>query len=175
MKRELFTQSELSQLERTHKDGITSQELVKLLAGRGVKFSEATLRKYVQMGLLPRSRRVGRKGQRRGSIGLYPPSIIAQISAIKSGLKGNMTLDAMRSRSGIIADLEVLAAAFSRIRATMKGASKSDRHLRDLEDEWKIFDNEFSKLHERLQALVQSRFFEGAVTDGKNVPTREET
>ncbi len=86
-----------------------------------------------------------------------------------------MTLDAMRSRSGIIADLEVLAAAFSRIRATMKGAGKNDRHLRDLEDEWKIFDNEFSKLHERLQALVQSRFFEGAVTDGKNVPTREET
>ena len=35
-----------------------------------MKFSEATLRKYVQLGLLPRSVRVGRKGKHQGSQGI---------------------------------------------------------------------------------------------------------
>lgn len=171
---ELFSKEELGQLQRTFKDGITSADLVKLLSEREVKFSEATLRKYVQLGLLPRSRRVGREGQRRGSVGIYPVSIIAQIAAIKSGLKGNMTLDAMRLRSGMIADLDVLAAAFTRLRNAMKGQDKKSRPGKELEDEWKTLDREFSELQQRLQTQIQSQFF-GASEESRESPPREET
>ena len=78
-----WTDEELAQLERKHSAGITSAELIALVTARGFKFSEATLRKYVQLGLLPRSRRVGRKGMRRGSVGLYPPQIISHVAALQ--------------------------------------------------------------------------------------------
>jgi hypothetical protein len=171
---ELFSREELAQLQRTHKDGITSAQLVTLLGEREVKFSEATLRKYVQLGLLPRSRRVGRVGQRRGSVGMYPPSIIAQIAAIKSGLKGNLTLEAMRSRSGMIADLEVLAAAFARLRTAMKEQDKKSRPGRELEEEWKALEKEFFDLHQRLQTQIQAQLH-GASEESRESPPREET
>jgi len=37
--------------------------LLDVFPPRGIRFSEATLRKYVQLGLLPRSVRVGQKGK----------------------------------------------------------------------------------------------------------------
>ena len=46
---------------------------------KGVRLSEATFRKYVQAGLLPRSKRVGRKGKHRGSQGLYPVEAVRRI------------------------------------------------------------------------------------------------
>ena len=63
---------ELAEIERSRPQGLTSRQIVDLFETRGIRFSEATLRKYVQLGLLPRSVRVGRKGKHRGSCGLYP-------------------------------------------------------------------------------------------------------
>jgi hypothetical protein len=48
------------------------QQIVATVTGKGDKLTEPTFRKYVQLGLLPRSVRVGRKGKHRGSQGPLP-------------------------------------------------------------------------------------------------------
>jgi DNA-binding transcriptional MerR regulator len=58
-------------------------QVVDIFTRRGIRFSEATFRKYVQQGLLPRSRRVGRKGKHQGSLGLYPATTVRRINVIK--------------------------------------------------------------------------------------------
>ena len=73
----------LERIEREHAQGITSSDILELFAAHGIKFSEATLRKYVQLGLLPRSVRVGRKGKSRGSQGLYPATVVRRLDAIR--------------------------------------------------------------------------------------------
>jgi DNA-binding transcriptional MerR regulator len=88
-----FTPTELDALEREHAAGMTSTEILALLAARGFKLSEATFRKYVQRGLLPRSRRVGRKGMHRGSCGLYPPEVVRRIDLIKRALSQGVSID----------------------------------------------------------------------------------
>ena len=52
-----LTEHQVAELEATHAVGFTSQELVSAFQARGVRFSEANLRRYVQLGLVPRSRR----------------------------------------------------------------------------------------------------------------------
>nr|AAD42855.1 unknown [Myxococcus xanthus DZF1] len=56
--------------------GLPARAILKIFRPRGGGLSEATLRKYVQAGLLPRSRRVGRKGKHQGSVGLYPEEAV---------------------------------------------------------------------------------------------------
>ncbi len=91
-----FTKTELKKLSSDYPNGISSQEIVQLFRERGFKFSEATFRKYVQMGLVERCRRVGRKGKHRGSRGLYPISTIERINTIKRMISGDMTLEQLR-------------------------------------------------------------------------------
>src|SRR5262245_18528970 len=91
-----LTDAVLDEVEKAHPDGITSQQIVELLEHHELKFSEATLRKYVQLGLLPRSVRVGRKGKNRGSQGRYPAGIVRQIVEIKRLLNDNYTIDEIR-------------------------------------------------------------------------------
>lgn len=78
-----WSEDELLQLEADHPQGLSTQQVVELMAARGSSLSEATFRKYVQLGLLPRSVRVGRKGKHRGSQGLYPATVIRQIELIR--------------------------------------------------------------------------------------------
>src|SRR6184192_3877256 len=73
---ELLRDDELDEIERSWPQGLTSRQIIDLFETRGIRFSEATLRKYVQLGLLPRSVRVGRKGKHRGSCGVYPAHVI---------------------------------------------------------------------------------------------------
>ena len=70
--REIWSAEELEAIGRAHPGGLTVQEIVQLSTARGERLSEAAFRKYVQLGLLPRSVRVGRQGKQRGSRGLYP-------------------------------------------------------------------------------------------------------
>ncbi len=79
----LLSERDLRAIEKEHPDGITSVQVVDFFTRRGIRFSEATFRKYVQQGLLPRSRRVGRKGKHQGSLGLYPASTVRRINVIK--------------------------------------------------------------------------------------------
>src|SRR6202171_1585648 len=70
---------EFDALEHQFPQGISAGQIVEFFIPRGVKLAQATFRKYVQLGLLPRSRRVGEKGKHRGSHGLYPASAGRQI------------------------------------------------------------------------------------------------
>ena len=90
---EPFSKLEIMKLAQTFPNGISSNEIVQLFQSRGFKFSEATFRKYIQMGLVERCRRVGRKGKHRGSRGQYPISTIERINSIKMMISGEMTLE----------------------------------------------------------------------------------
>ena len=87
---------EFERLEATNPHGVSATQIVDFFAPRGVKLAQATFRKYVQLGLLPRSRRVGEKGKHRGSRGLYPATAVRRISLIKSLMDEGMTLEEIR-------------------------------------------------------------------------------
>jgi hypothetical protein len=78
-----WSEEALADIERDHAAGLATHQVVELFAARGEPLSEATFRKYVQLGLLPRSVRVGRKGKHRGSQGLYPATIVRQIELVR--------------------------------------------------------------------------------------------
>jgi hypothetical protein len=86
----------LVNLERQYASGLTSGDLIDVCASHGIQLSEATLRKYVQLGLLPRSVRVGRKGKHKGSLGLYPPRTIRQLVRIKIMMAKSYTIEEIR-------------------------------------------------------------------------------
>lgn len=93
---DLLNHGELQRIEEERANGITSTEVVRLFETRGARLSASTFRKYVQLGLLPRSRRVGRKGKHTGSTGLYPVSVVRRISVIKRMMAEGYTVEDIR-------------------------------------------------------------------------------
>ena len=91
-----LAESEIERVERDRAAGITSGEVVRLFEAKGARLSAATFRKYVQVGLLPRSRRVGRKGKHTGSTGLYPVSVVRRIALIKRMMAEGYTVEDIR-------------------------------------------------------------------------------
>jgi DNA-binding transcriptional MerR regulator len=89
----LISERDLRAIEKEHAEGLTSVQVVDFFTRRGIRFSEATFRKYVQQGLLPRSRRVGRKGKHQGSLGLYPAATVRRINVIKRLQAENHTIE----------------------------------------------------------------------------------
>lgn len=89
----LLEPDELERIERDFADGLPAREILEIFRPRGVQLSEATFRKYVQVGLLPRSRRVGRKGKHQGSRGLYPVESVRRINVIKKMMAEGHTLE----------------------------------------------------------------------------------
>ena len=83
----------LSRIESEHSTGLTSAEILDVFATHEIALSEATLRKYVQLGLLPRSVRVGRKGKHQGSQGIYPVSVVRQVLRIKAMMAQSYTIE----------------------------------------------------------------------------------
>ena len=92
-----FTEAELRTVEGTHQEGLTLVQILELFQTRGLKLSEATVRKYVQLGLIDRSKRVGEKGRHRGSRGVYPVDSIRRINEIKQLLAQDLTLAQIQS------------------------------------------------------------------------------
>lgn len=87
--------------------GVPSEALVGLFSARGDRFSVHTLRKYVQLGMLPRSTRVGEPGMHRGSYGLYPAEIISRLAMVRSLLRAGWDLQSIAmvmSRPSLVAD-----------------------------------------------------------------------
>lgn len=78
--------------------GLSLNDLLSRLRERKLELSEATFRKYVQLGLLPRSVRVGTKGKHRGSLGLYPVSTIERVVLIKRLLQENFTIEEIKTQ-----------------------------------------------------------------------------
>lgn len=121
--RTILEPDELRRIERDLGDGVSSRRVVALFQERGVRFSEATFRKYVQAGLLPRSRRVGHKGKHRGSTGVYPPGVVRRINAIKSMMAEGMTLEDIRgSFLSLRGELDTLEETVERIVAELTRA-----------------------------------------------------
>lgn len=119
----------LDRIERERAQGITSAEILDIFASHGVKFSEATLRKYVQLGLLPRSVRVGRKGKHQGSQGMYPSSVVRQIQRIKEMMAQDYTIEEIQREFLFVrGDIEELERTLSKIFDTLKDAAKERRN-----------------------------------------------
>ena len=110
----------LSRIETEHSRGFTSAEILDVLASHGVALSEATLRKYIQLGLLPRSVRVGRKGKHQGSQGIYPVNVIRQILRIKQMMAENYTIEQIQReflfiRSDLLELQQTLGSIFEKL------------------------------------------------------------
>ena len=141
----LLRPSEIARLERERPQGVTSAEVVRLFGARGGRLSAATFRKYVQLGLLPRSRRVGRKGKHTGSKGLYPVSVVRRIALIKRMMAEGLTLEdigdsfvAVKHRleeveggwTGLVAELGRRARAHPRQREVKRELERAEREMR---------------------------------------------
>ena len=111
-----LSESVLARIEREHSGGMTSAEILDVFASHGVRLSEATLRKYVQLGLLPRSVRVGQKGKHQGSKGVYPVSVIRQILQIKQMMAQSYTIEQIQREFMFMrSDLEQLEQTLTRV------------------------------------------------------------
>lgn len=111
-----LTETQLREIEAAAPEGLSSQDLVTAFASREVKFTEATLRKYVQLGLVPRSRRVGRKGKHLGSRGIYPVRAVRRINAIKKLMAEHYTIEEIQARFLTFKDrIEVLDEAVAEL------------------------------------------------------------
>jgi hypothetical protein len=118
----------LERLEREHEQGITSAEILNIFAVNEIKFSEATLRKYVQLGLLPRSVRVGKKGKHQGSQGLYPATVVRQIQRIKEMMAQDYTIEEIQREFLFVrGDIEELERTIGKVFDALRGAAKERR------------------------------------------------
>lgn len=127
----MIDDSTLSQLERKYAAGLTSVEILDVFASHDVPLSEATLRKYVQLGLLPRSVRVGRKGKHQGSQGVYPVSVVRQILRIKQMMAESYTIEQIQREFLFIRnDVEQLEQMLSRIFKKLDGVLKERKQER---------------------------------------------
>lgn len=120
--RDGWSEEELAAVESAHPRGMTVQQIIEKLAARGEKLTEATFRKYVQLGLLPRSVRVARKGKRRGSQGLYPASVIRQIDEIRRLMAQGHTMEEIQREFLFIrGDIEELGHKLDKIYRAIEG------------------------------------------------------
>jgi DNA-binding transcriptional MerR regulator len=114
-------QSVLRRIEDEYALGISSADILDLLASLGIKFSEATLRKWVQLGLLPRSVRVGIKGKNTGSHGMYPVTVVRQIIEIKELLSDGLTIEQVQQNVLFMrGELEELRRAIAKVFVTLE-------------------------------------------------------
>lgn len=115
----------LSKIEEKGARGLTSQEILDIFQTSGLSLSEATLRKYVQLGLLPRSVRVGEKGKHRGSRGLYPARVVRQILLIKQMMSESYTIEQIQKEFLFLrGELDELEDALGGIFEKLDGAMK---------------------------------------------------
>ena len=101
----LLSEEQLRAIETQHPEGLTAVQIVDAFTSRNIKFSEASFRKYVQQGLLPRSRRVGRKGKHKGSLGVYPAKTIRRINTVKQLMLDGFTIEEIQGQILLYTDL----------------------------------------------------------------------
>lgn len=109
-------EADLIRIETTYPDGLTLAQVIDAFIGHSVHLSEASFRKYVQLGLLGRSRRVGRKGKHQGSMGVYPASTVRRINVIKQMMAAHYTIeDIQRSFLRFTDEIEVLQRSITQL------------------------------------------------------------
>jgi len=122
-------EASLAEVERTRPDGLSSGEILDLLGTHGVVLSEATLRKYVQLGLLPRSVRVGRKGKHKGSRGLYPVEVLRRVLFIKACMAESYTIEEIKQRLVFLSlDIDKLEADIRAVLSRVKTQEVTEIH-----------------------------------------------
>jgi len=115
----------LDHLEAEYGQGMTVHQVVDAVASLGERLSEASFRKYVQLGLLPRSIRVGRKGKHKGSQGLYPPTIVRQILHLRRLMAQGFTIDEIqRELLFVRGDIAALERQLDRIYSAIDRAAE---------------------------------------------------
>jgi len=118
-----WSEDELEALEQAFPDGMNVQQIVDVFVERGTRLTEATFRKYVQLGLLPRSVRVGRKGKHRGSQGLYPATAVRQIDHIRRLMAQGFTIEEIQKEFLFVrGDIDALARQIERVYAAIEDA-----------------------------------------------------
>ncbi len=165
----LLDEDELVAIEAQFVKGMTSREIIDVFASRGVRFSEATLRKYVQLGLLPRSIRVGSKGKHCGSRGLYPAEVVRRVNQVKAMMASNLTIeDIQRSFArfkeeieGVSKGLRDLIAGFER---EVKGPSLSVERRQQIERDIEAAKQAAGELVRRISGLEESFSSQAATT-----------
>ncbi|MDQ3366840.1 MAG: MerR family transcriptional regulator [Myxococcota bacterium] len=154
----LLKEDELRAIEGTYGDGITAVQIVDAFTSRGIKFSEASFRKYVQQGLLPRSKRVGRKGKHRGSLGVYPAKTVRRINAVKQLMVEGYTIEEIQGQFLLYTDLvegiaEHLSELWSRLASDLVKTDPAER--KELERELVDTRRDGDRVVERLGALAR--------------------
>lgn len=119
-------ESTLEKIEFDYALGLTSKQILALCAQYGISMSEATLRKYVQLGLLPRSVRVGSKGKHQGSKGVYPVRVVRQIMLVKRMMSQDFTIEQIQKEFLFLrGDLEQLETTLGSIVTKLVEATKT--------------------------------------------------
>lgn len=153
-------EDELRAIETTYADGITAVQVVEVFTARGIKFSEASFRKYVQQGLLPRSKRVGRKGKHRGSLGVYPAKTIRRINTVKQLMAAGHTIEEIQGQFLLYTDLaegvaEHLGELITRLTADIAREGRDPAMKKQLERELTEVRREGDQLVDRLGELTR--------------------
>lgn len=153
-------------IEQTHPNGMSVQQIVGACAALGEKLTEATFRKYVQLGLLPRSVRVGRKGKHQGSQGLYPASTVRQVQLIRRLMAQGFTIEDIQSRVLFVGgDIDSLSKDAERLIAQLERAHGADSLLRrEIDESRRLASALVDKLRDVERRLtVQARMERAAV------------
>lgn len=152
----LLEEADLQRIERENPRGLTSARIVAIFEERGVRLTEATFRKYVQLGLLPRSVRVGQKGKHKGSQGLYPSSTVRQLNEIKRMLALDYTIEEIQRQAVFLrSDVDEIRrrveGVLERVRSALEaeGGEPARRLRRELDEIHALAD----RLMEKLAAM----------------------
>jgi DNA-binding transcriptional MerR regulator len=146
--------TEIERVEREWAAGITSGEVVRLFESKGARLSASTFRKYVQVGLLPRSRRVGRKGKHTGSTGLYPVSVVRRIAVIKRMMAEGYTVEDIRGSFVTVANrLEDVEKGLAELVRELGKKARVHPRRRQFEEELERAEREARRALERLERV----------------------
>jgi DNA-binding transcriptional MerR regulator len=151
---DFLNDDEISRLERDRAGGITSGEVVRLFEARGARLSASTFRKYIQLGLLPRSWRVGRKGKHSGSTGLYPVAVVRRIALIKRMMEEGYTLDDIRGSFVTVRNrLEDVEQGLAELVASIAAKARAHPRKRQFEAELGRAEREARAAFRRLERV----------------------
>jgi len=159
--------NDFAAVEQAHPSGMSVQQIVEACASLGERLTEATFRKYVQLGLLPRSVRVGKKGKHQGSQGLYPASTVRQVQLIRRLMAQGFTIEEIQSRFLFVGgDIEALSKEIDRLMAQLERAQGTADSLvrREVEDARRLAATLVDKLRDVERRLtMQARMERAAV------------
>ncbi len=151
-----FSAGKLTRLEREYPQGLTTFQIIELLEQRGVHLTEANLRKYVQLGLLPQSRLVGNgPGPHRGTHGLYPTFIVRFILKIRALQTAGHTFAEITPHLRGEVDLALLDASMERTLATPPYATtpESQRVWSEMRRDGRELRARLRRLHRALHPV----------------------